>query len=436
MRKPKRLTVPVSNLLINPGNPRFDPVKNQHESMALMLREKGAEIKKLAKDITTGGINPSKNLIVVHSRNKKYLTLEGNRRLVATVLLNSPEKTKDQDLREFFQAMRDTPRNNIPREISCVVFESVDDAHHWIMLEHTGKNHGVGVDPWNTEQKDRFLGTHPRHVLVFDFADENGLGRSGIDSTNLARLLSSPHVCRALGVAFPGWKLHLNKPRAEVKKNIKKMFGEMSKKSFRVTDIYSKPQRERWIDGVLDTGAEHLATAATAAAAISDTPVSANKTRPSASTNRKMLIPKECNIRISVPKIQDIFLELRDVLNLDGPRSAPNSIGVMFRVFLETSLDHYMKKMVKKDPSQMRIKEKINEVTKDMKSRNMSTKDQLKAMRRLASGPNSDIFSVTKLHDYVHSTTVQPTPTDLKIMWNNTQGFFEELWEDMRRQGR
>lgn len=91
----------LSDILINPKNPRFDPVTNQTKAIQLMLDEKEAEIKKLAKDIIEKGLNPTKNLIMLH-KNNKFLTMEGNRRIICLRLLNNPSITQNADLREFF----------------------------------------------------------------------------------------------------------------------------------------------------------------------------------------------------------------------------------------------------------------------------------------------------------------------------------------------
>ena len=80
MVKPTRKIIPISQLLINPNNPRFESVENQQVAIETMLNKKGSEIKRLAKDIVTNGLNPSKNLMVLESKNNKFLTLEGNRR--------------------------------------------------------------------------------------------------------------------------------------------------------------------------------------------------------------------------------------------------------------------------------------------------------------------------------------------------------------------
>ena len=251
MKKSSQKIISVSEILVNPKNPRFDPVTNQNEAIQLMLKEEGIGIKKLAEDIIAHGPNPTKNLAVL-SKNGKFLTLEGNRRIVALKLLNDPSKSIDQDFREFFSNLKISHSKQIPDKMSCTVFENEDDAHHWIMLEHTGQNKGIGIKPWNPVQKDRFLQKSSRKVQIFEFADNNGISRDNVDATNLERLISTPHVCNEIGISFPKGELELKKPKSVVQKNLSKVFSEMSKKDFKVGNIYTKELREKWIDNVIE----------------------------------------------------------------------------------------------------------------------------------------------------------------------------------------
>ena len=423
MKKPIRKTLQISELLVNPDNPRFDSVANQELAMKLMLDEKGQEIKNIAQDIAARGINPSKNLIVAKSENDKFLTLEGNRRLISVILLNDPSKAKDKEIMKFFQDLKDQYTGNIPDSLECVVFENKDDARHWIMLEHTGKNEGVGVDPWNSEQRDRFIAQHrgknlSRSVQVFDFADDNNMIRDKVDSTNLKRLVSTPHVCDVIGISFPNGKLKIKKSKSEVKKNLKKVFAEMSKDDFKVADVYTKEDRENWINKVLNIK-------------------KGQKTLPK-STARKHLIPEDCKLMILESRINDIYKELQDDLLLDSSQKAtPNAVGVLFRVFLEVSLDYYLKKKIGKQPKRDKtISQKISEVTQYMEDNAIATKHELKAIRMTSSGQSTDILHIDRFHEYVHSSTIQPESDALKAKWNNVQRFFEILWGDIEKKGK
>jgi len=168
--KMSRKFILLSDILVNPKNPRFDPVSNQTQSIQLMIAEKEPEIKKLGQDIIEKGINPSKNLIMIQ-KNDKFLTLEGNRRIVALKLLNNPKLSNNEEIRKFFSRLKDEHIVDIPSKVFCVVVENEDDARHWILLEHTGKNQGLGVDPWNREQQHRFGENTTKAIKIFDFAN-------------------------------------------------------------------------------------------------------------------------------------------------------------------------------------------------------------------------------------------------------------------------
>ena len=426
MSQPRRQSINISDILINPCNPRFEPVKGQKAALEIMLEEKKLEIKALTQDIINHGINPTKNVLVVKSKNKKFLVLEGNRRAVSLMLLNNPDKAKDKKLRKFFQNLKDTNPDKIPKKISCIVFKNVSDADHWILLEHTGKNKGAGVDEWNHEQKTRFIPNTPRHILVLDFATSNKISTSGVKLTNLERLVLTPYVRDAIGILFDNGELNLIKPESQVKKNIKKVFTKMSEENTKVKNIYTSEQRKEWIDNVLDLENNSQTRE-------DKTNTSKNKTKTHRkSTDRHNLIPSDCDLIIHIPKINDIFLELRDNLSLQGSKATPNAVAVLFRVFLEVSIDSYLRdKMNAKLAQNMTIVEKIENVTKYMQQNNIATKYQLRAIRQTSTTPTKDILHIQRFHEYVHDGSIQPESASLKAKWNNLQKFFEILWNDL-----
>ena len=59
---------------------------------------------------------------MVKSGTDKFLTLEGNRRIISLKLLNDPTKTNNSDLREFFSKLKDE-NSNIPNSVACIVFD-------------------------------------------------------------------------------------------------------------------------------------------------------------------------------------------------------------------------------------------------------------------------------------------------------------------------
>jgi len=152
------------------------------------------------------------------------------------------------------------------------------------------------------------------------------------------------------------------------------------------------------------------------------------------STSRLYLIPKTCIFQISEPKINNIYRELRDDLLLDDSnRAVPNAVGVLFRVFLEISLDYLLHKEGQDPGPNDTINVKITKVVNILKDKGGVEEAQLKAINKVGSSTNSstnsDLLSIENFHQYVHSYKEQPTSSALKLKWDNLQEFFELLWK-------
>src|SRR5687768_569277 len=91
--------ISVSNLLISTENPRFDIVSNQREAIDVMVDDQGEKLLNLASHIVESGtLNPSELPIVCADevQKKKFNVLEGNRRVSALKLLETPDIISDQ----------------------------------------------------------------------------------------------------------------------------------------------------------------------------------------------------------------------------------------------------------------------------------------------------------------------------------------------------
>ena len=217
----RQQSILISDLSVSSFNPRFDPVQDQDQAIQLMLNQESEGIKKLAEDIVKHGINPTKRLAVC-SENGKFIALEGNRRIVALKLLNNPSISQDKKLRTFFAGLRKKYR--APQKVMCVVFKNHDAAKHWIELEHTGRNEGAGVDPWDPIQKDRFLGIPSKRVQILDYVGDK-IDSSKVDKSSLDRLISTPLIRKTIGILFQNDNLKEIKPKSEIIKNLTKVFS-------------------------------------------------------------------------------------------------------------------------------------------------------------------------------------------------------------------
>ena len=157
------------------------------------------------------------------------------------------------------------------------------------------------------------------------------------------------------------------------------------------------------------------------------------KGRPK-STDRKYLIPNDFELDINEIKINNIYHELKyDLLISNSSRSVPNAVGVLFRVFMEISLDHYAKTNGHTFGKNHTIRKKIPWVVEKLKSKGH---DEIKFrnITKVGSAAGEESYlSIENFHEYVHSTKTQPTSGDLKGRWDNLQEFFQILWDDINK---
>ena len=152
------------------------------------------------------------------------------------------------------------------------------------------------------------------------------------------------------------------------------------------------------------------------------------------STSRKYLIPNNCFLTINEPKINNIYRELREDLLIDDTnKSVPNAVGVLFRVFLEVSLDHYAKMNMRMFKNSETISQKIPWVVEKLMSKGYDSKIFGNINKVGSAKKENTYLSIENFHEYVHSSTTQPSSMELKQKWDNLQSFFETLWHDLTK---
>ncbi len=256
MSKGRRVEIPLSKLVVNPENYRFDPVQDEEKALATMMESLGSEVANLARDIFESGLNPLRNILVV-SEGSKFIVLDGNRRTTALKLLNDPELIESNyPLKQVFKSLK-VQGYVPPQSIEAIVFDPTDieEAEKWILVEHSGKHKGIGTVSWGSKEKARFSSRHNNTVAdkalqLTDFLEVKKIDTKGVDLTNLNRILADPYSRKRMGVEFVKGTL-LIKDEAASLPNVLRVISKLKTKSFKVRDIYSKKDRIIWIDKVI-----------------------------------------------------------------------------------------------------------------------------------------------------------------------------------------
>ncbi len=235
-------------LIVNPENYRFDPVDGQEQAIDLMIEEKGAEILNMAKHILEKGLDQAKDLRVLELKNKEYLVLDGNRRIVAIKCLHNPELVKNKKLQNAFKSLLKTGKKPISK-ILCFVYLNEKDAAEWIKLDHTGKNDGVGQDSWGSPEKERFgykfEGTiSPAMQAVNIIEKELGkkINTKKLKISTVNRILSSPDARLYVGVNVDKGNLTFTCDKNEAIKRLDTLVDKIITSNVTVGTVYHKPQ--------------------------------------------------------------------------------------------------------------------------------------------------------------------------------------------------
>lgn len=140
----------INNLkldLFNPRLPKSKQGKDEKTIIEYLLLE--AATLELMESIGTNDFFTGEMLLVVPENDGKYVVIEGNRRLTAVMLLNSPEianvkKTSTQEI-----AQNATFK---PTELPCLVFERREDIQQFLGFVHI-----TGKKSWRMLEKARYL---------------------------------------------------------------------------------------------------------------------------------------------------------------------------------------------------------------------------------------------------------------------------------------
>ncbi|MBI3163796.1 MAG: hypothetical protein HYZ24_03865 [Chloroflexi bacterium] len=456
MRKVK--PIPIQNLLIDLQNPRYDPRTNQREALATLAREQGSKLVSLAEDvINEGGLNPAELPMVMPSGDgSSFIVMEGNRRITALKLLLSPSLTSGlnlpDNLLKKLKSLHDSAKEKLPSEILCVVFESREEARHWIDLRHTGENGGVGIVSWDGVQTQRFRGSsaslqaveYARHSNLLDEDTKKKLPKIAI--TNIERVLNTPDARKILGVEVKNNELIFKDPEEIVIPRLATIVSDIANKRKKVTHLDTKDQRIEYAKEVVENPAQKTDKSSSAnnpkgfGSSITN-PGKPGKGAKSLPVHRKTLIPKGLGLTITVVRLNKIFDELK---RLDVSLYA-NSCAVLFRVFLELSVDEFAEtnniflklvipsrvntkgERIPESEKEFSLREKIKTVADYMEINKVCEVDELRGVRMIVSN-RDHVLSIDSLNAYVHNRNISPSDTDLKTTWDNLEVFIKRLW--------
>ncbi len=453
-------TITIKDLTLWDENARFpDKLFNQDESELIdfFLSKAEFKIKTLIESIVKDFDLPQLEKIVVWYDGEQNIVLEGNRRLTAYKLLNNSLLAKDKKLQDFLEAEKQKINISDNFSLECVLVEDREDALRYIDRKHYNGNNEVSwKDTERAHYSKRRGSENPLELIKIGITKivrdldlpeemrEQILGQGYV--TTFFRTITTKPAQRLYGYYFDDGEFKVKD--ADFKEKLKVIiFSVLNKQDIQGNRIDSrtlnkKEDVEKFLESVKveDTKKveekikENTTENIFGEKTLTVGPNPAKQKVLPKSTSRKYLIPMACSLRISEVKINNIYRELRENLLIDESNNAvPNAVGVLFRVFLEICLDHYAKmnqKIFKKDDT---LSQKIPWVVKSLEDKGYDKK-LFNNINKVGSAKKENTYlSIDNFHEYVHSTTTQPSTNELKLKWDNLQSFFETLWLDLNK---
>ena len=449
--------IPIKDLSLWYENARFPDKyfnKSEEELIQYFCSHKNFKILSLAEEIANEFDLPQMEKLIVYRIGDSHIVLEGNRRIAAYKLMSNPKLIQDAILQDKFDALGSKIGITDDFKIECLVSESEEECVRYLERKHLKGNNEISWgDNERAHHKARRGNANRKELLKVGIAKI--IKNLDIPETMKEQVLGPGYVTTFWRMIeqSPAWEvfgfdldddgnLHMQ-DESGFKNKLKVIISDVLQNSKHNDKPFSRLKVDdikNYLGSITDedvSNAENAIKKNTTKNLFGSETTniisgSKKKSNPK-STSRNYLIPKTCIFKIDEKKINNIYRELRDDLLIDDSKSAvPNAVGVLFRVFLEISIDFFWEKRNSQTfPKDTKLAGKITKVADLMEQNGIATSVQLKNIRRVATDKNN-LLAIEGFHSYVHSYKTHPTSGDLKSKWDNLEEFFEILWNSLQ----
>ncbi|UXN73191.1 hypothetical protein N8D56_19790 [Devosia sp. A8/3-2] len=406
---------------------------------------------------------------------------EGNRRVTALKLLETPAPADGTSVSRQFKRLAKIYAENPIRELEARLFETRDDVLPWKRRRHMTAGSGVGLAPWKPFAKgraNRDIGLDaPRSLAVVEFFGDDKSDAwaeilEALDGrwTTVDRVLNAAPFKETLGVVIDPKSSAISFENGDLKAGgelLKRVLSTMAAPDFEFADIEDKDDRKKFIDQFADynvrakageapqpsqapnsapsTSADGYSTDGftqreagsdqpppdSSPSATAEAPATPSR-RSSADANRKTLAPPDGPRLLPVQGIR--LLPLYNECRKLKVKGNENAAAFLVRVFIELSSENYLQEKAVQLPRSLREKS----IT-DWEDYKVKLSDKIAAVmlhidptkkapvfvqaRHAISKESVGSFSITMLHSYFHNRHVLPDEATIKASWDGWEAY-------------
>jgi hypothetical protein len=455
----------TSSLRLDLNNPRLsESTKKLNQNEIIDYLNENEKVFELALNIVTKGYFLNEQPIVVKELGK-YHVLEGNRRVSAAKILINPDLIKSTTRRSSIKKLLKTFDLSIIEKLEVIIAPTREDADVMIVNRHTG---GSAVEKWDKTKQDRFL---YNRFIAGETVDEmsakfpiskteikNSLKRYNVYK-EISNLNLAPHIKTAVldettfsmtnvervyqfkeGLAFMGFEFDENKftlikklPKEEFDKRLSKIAndvitGEINSRKLNDENDKRKYFEKLWTLGEFDSTIIPDIKYAEDPEEVEDIPeVPADdiKKPPRNRTSNNKLMPANTYLDTGVPRIDEIFYELKS-LNI---KSSPNAVSVLFRSYLDMLSYQFLKKNNGLEEIKLEAIAKFK--TENDKKFNKITASLTKLRINIAEINENDLRKAVGINDAIDRSNLVPS---LKYMLSHISSSSTLITDDKLKQ--
>lgn len=442
----EREQIPLVRLRLNKENDRHGPLPSEIEAIEWLLTHHREHMINLAKDVAAHGLSPIESILVLPSGEKEatgdFVVWEGNRRIAALKILEDTNRCHDAELRRKFTDIKRDAKVVVPRKVECTIAPSAEEADRLIELRHQGLQDGVGTVPWDARQKDRHqqrLGKRGRYAISQQVLDAMADKLAGdlpdkvkaqdFPISTLDRILNNAYARDFLGLSTEGGTAQRVLEERETLKGLTKILRDISD-GMPVRKVYSAELIRKYLDD-FDTkhtpNPKKMSSKPVPLMPAGTTSTIAARPRSRALGRKRKYLLQNVSYGIGNKRINTIYRELRD-LKVGEKR---NAVAVLFRVFLELSVDQYLDEHKVAHNENEKLSSKAQKVVTHMKSKGWIDRHGAKGIDQATSSQHGP-HSVDTFHAYVHNRKFHPEPESLNTAFDNLQPFFDALFNHLK----
>ena len=145
--------------------------------------------------------------------------------------------------------------------------------------------------------------------------------------------------------------------------------------------------------------------------------------------DRTTLFPTNFKLRIPKSRINDVYLEMKDL----SDNNQKESFSIMTRIFLEFTVDAYGDNNItgydekRKDPNKFKLRARTICVAQDLHNKGKLSDKELNSIKTTIDNEKSPV-KIEALNQYVHNSKFSPDENSLKVFWDNIRPLFERIW--------